>query len=258
MYNFVYECITKLALYTLVVIFAICSVSAQEASTKYSPEPAPVVLEKPTDNAYLIQPYDVLNIQVWPYEDLNLTATVRPDGTISYPFLGEVVVKGISAGQLGDVISRSLEPYMKGPKVAINITNIRHERAYVLGDVNKPGQYEIRAGDTVMDLVSKAGGFTERAKKSDVGLIRAPKSITDRSSLGMNESIPSNVQGELFHLNLATLLGEGDFPAEYFVRDGDVLFIPSGKKVDWRKVALTVSSLYQVFRLDDALFNDNN
>lgn len=256
MYNFVKVNIAKIALFSLVtLVMATIVVSAQDQYTPPQLEQQLSVedLKKPSENPYLIQPYDVLTINVWPYEDLNITASVRPDGTISYPFIGEVVVKGISSGQLGDIIATSLEPYMKAPKVAVNITNIRHERAYVLGEVKSPGQYEIRAGDTVLDLISRAGGFSEKAKKSDTGLIRAPKIITDRSSLGMNESVETNLEGELYHLNLATLLGEASFPAEYFVHDGDVIYVPAGKKVDWRKVTLTVSSLYQLFRLDDAL-----
>lgn len=222
---------------------------SEEAAVAPADKPAVANAPKP----YMIQPFDELVISVWPYEEMKMTAVVRPDGMVSYPFLGEVKVQGLTAGQLGEMITKSLEPYMKNPKVAVNVEGIRKEKATVLGSVRQPGSYDIRAGDTVMDLISRAGGFAENAKKSDVGLVRAPKEIVEKVVNGNNEDLPEKMVGILHHINVATLLGKAEFPAEYFVRNGDVIFVPNGDKPNWTEISSVISSILSVTRIDEAI-----
>ena len=218
--------------------------------------------EKP-DSEYLIQPEDILEITVWPDATMSSTITVRPDGMISYPFLGQIKAEGMTVDVLTTRIRDSLQGYINDPKVAVNITNFRHMRAFILGSVTKPGVYDIRKGDTIMDLITNAGGFTKEAKKSQVALIRPPenlKAITDNSlSKAKNIDVKGVSDEEIMKyvtlVDVAELLGQGEFPNKnsYQVDDGDIIFVPAGKKMDWRKLYDVVSTLYFSFRLDEVI-----
>lgn len=196
--------------------------------------------ETASEYRYLIQPSDQLEITVWPYEDLKLIAIVRPDGTISYPFVGELNVSGMSAGELGDRIAEAVSEYVHEPKVAVNISNFRMPRVYVLGQVKKPGQYDIRPGDNVLDAITRADGITDRAHSAKVGLIRVAEEV------GENKA-------KVAEVNIANLLGKGDIPKDYLLQDGDIIYVPETKKPNWAKISQVVSSIYQTFSIDDVI-----
>ncbi|MEW5946634.1 MAG: polysaccharide biosynthesis/export family protein [bacterium] len=195
---------------------------------------------EPGEYRYLIQPGDRLELIVWPYDDLSLEIQVRPDGMISYPFMGEFKVEGMTAGELGEIVTREVKEYVHEPKVAVNLLQFRMPRVYVLGQVRNPGLYEIRKGDTIMDALAQAGGPSEKAWLSSVGLIR-PSEQEKEGNAGVKE------------INVARLLGKGELPDEYLVTDGDIIYVPGTKKTDWGKVYTILSSIYYTFAIDDII-----
>ena len=212
--------------------------------------------------AYEIQPEDIIKIMVWPDQNMTMEISVRPDGTISYPFIGELNVEGMTVQELTRKIEESLEGYVNDPKVAVNVTNIRKMRAFVLGAVIKPGVFEIRKGDTLMDLLTQAGGFTKEAKKSKVAIIRPPEDLKRDTGAPMvlpdikDEKLTEEfINKHIIFVDVAVLLGEGEFPVQnaYDVRDGDIVFVHSGNKMDWRKLYETVISIYYTFSLDNVI-----
>lgn len=196
--------------------------------------------QKMNDFQYIIRPNDKLKIIVWPYKDLYMDVTVRPDGMISYPFMGEFKVDGMTAGELGEKIAEAVSEYVHEPKVAVNITEFRSPRVYVLGHVAKPGQYDIRKGDTVLDAIADAGGPAERAWTKKVGLIRAGEEV-------------SKNKAKVTEVNFATLVGKGEIPEEYYLMDGDIIYVPETKKPNWDKIYKIVSAFYQTFMIDDII-----
>ncbi len=228
-------------------------------------EPASAIAD--SGRSYIIQPLDILTIKVWPYDELSMSAQVRPDGRISYPMLGEIRVSGMSAGQVGEIVTKSLEAYMKGPRVAVNIKNFKLERVFVLGAVKKPGIFDIRRSDTIFDVISRAGGFAQNAKKSQVGLIKAPvkdvefpydfnqASDTEENiaASGGNITVSPTESGDLIIIDFADLLGKAEFPKNCSLGDGDIVFVPKGKKINWNHIYSGVTSLYRLFRLDDVI-----
>lgn len=211
---------------------------------------------------YQIQPEDIIDIVVWPDQNMSMKVSVRPDGTISYPFIGELDVEGMTVQELTQQITASLAGYVNEPKVAVNVTNIRKMRAFVLGAVIRPGVFEIRKGDTIMDLLTQAGGFAKEAKKSKVAIIRPPENLkkdtgtpvvlTDLNDEKMAEEF---INQHIIFVDVAVLLGEGEFPVQhsYSVQDGDIVYVPTGKKMDWRKLYETVLSIYYTFSLDNVI-----
>ena len=113
---------------------------------------------------YKIGPRDLLEIKVVELPELNLTVRVSEDGSITLPLLGRVVLGELSKDAAEQKIASMLqEKYVKNPQVSVFIKDYQSNRVALLGAVNKPGMYEIMGRMSLLELISKAGGFTENA-----------------------------------------------------------------------------------------------
>jgi len=129
-------------------------------------------LSAPTrDGVYTLGPGDKLQIAVYGEDNLSSEQQVGPDGTITVPLIGRVPASGRTVSQVTDEVRAKLaEGFVQNPSVTITIQTFRP--FYILGEVNTPGQYEYAKGMTVLAAVARAGGFTYRAKKSEIFLKR--------------------------------------------------------------------------------------
>ena len=119
---------------------------------------------------YALGTGDMVRIQVYDEADLYLESRVSDRGTISYPFLGELRVSGLTPGQLEDRISQRLKgDYLVNPKVSIDI--LEYRQFYVNGEVQQPGGFAFQPGVTVRKAISIAGGFRERASRDKINII---------------------------------------------------------------------------------------
>jgi polysaccharide biosynthesis/export protein VpsN len=115
---------------------------------------------------------DEISVNVFNEPDLSLAKTrVAANGSISMPLIGQVVVKGLTIDEVEIKITKLyLGDYLKKPDVSVAI--VEYRQFYVNGEVNKPGGYSYRDGMTIQRAVSLAGGFTERASRSKIRLMR--------------------------------------------------------------------------------------
>lgn len=121
---------------------------------------------------YRIGPKDLLEISVFGLDELNKTVRVSQDGKITLPLLGEVEVEGLTKTEVERKISRLLEAkYLHNPQVTIFIREYQSKRVSVLGAVRNPGPYELLGRQTLLQVISEAGGLTEKAG-SDIIIIR--------------------------------------------------------------------------------------
>ena len=113
---------------------------------------------------YRIGAKDLLEINVFGLKELNKTVRVSEDGKISLPLLGEVEVEGLTKAELEKKLSRLLEEkYLQNPQVTVFIREYQSKRVSVLGAVDEPGPYELLGRQTLLQLISEAGGFTDKA-----------------------------------------------------------------------------------------------
>ncbi len=120
---------------------------------------------------YLLGTGDVIRIQVYGEQDLYLQTRVSDSGTISYPFLGELRVQGLSLTNVKDLITSRLKgDYLINPRVSVDIMEYRP--FYVNGEVKKSGGFAYKPGLTIRKAISLAGGFKERASKEKIFVIR--------------------------------------------------------------------------------------
>ncbi|HEX6949286.1 MAG TPA: polysaccharide biosynthesis/export family protein [Nitrospira sp.] len=124
---------------------------------------------------YFIGPEDVLNITVWRNADLSREVTVRPDGRISLPLIGDITAVGRTPAQLSEDISSKLKEYKENPQVSIVIKEVNSYAIYVLGEVAKPGKYPLRSKTTLLQGITIASGFTQTAARNKMVVFRFAK-----------------------------------------------------------------------------------
>jgi polysaccharide export outer membrane protein len=115
---------------------------------------------------------DVISVQVIGEDDLKREKVRLSDaGTLSFPYLGEIRVRGMTVGELEEFITKGLTGrYLLNPQVTVTIQEYRN--FFVNGMVDKPGGYPFTPGLTVRKAISIAGGFKERASKEKINVIR--------------------------------------------------------------------------------------
>ncbi len=118
---------------------------------------------------------DVLTISVLRPEEITTIVNVAPDGTISFPYIGQIKVKGLTLSQIESLIQEKLsEGYMKYPVVSVSLRESRSRKFFVYGEIVKPGAYFLDENTTVLKAISMAGGFTKFGS-SKVKILREKK-----------------------------------------------------------------------------------
>jgi polysaccharide export outer membrane protein len=132
----------------------------------------------PTETAsstYLLQPYDLIDVDVYSEEDLHKPARLGSDGTVLLPLIGSVKVGGLTVAQATELISnRYAAGFVKNPSVLITVLQYRKSTFSILGQVLRPGIYEIPEGAqvSILEAVSLAAGFMPTAAQNSVTVKR--------------------------------------------------------------------------------------
>ncbi|MBN7824701.1 polysaccharide biosynthesis/export family protein [Bowmanella dokdonensis] len=120
---------------------------------------------------------DVIQITVFGQPDLSVRRRLPDTGAINYPFLGEVKVVGMTAPELEEFIYQGLKgDYLVNPSVSVSIEDYRP--FFIDGEVKKPGGYPYQPGLTVDKAAAIAGGYTERAARDEIKIVRSQGSQT--------------------------------------------------------------------------------
>ncbi len=155
----------------LVVAAAGCASGPDAAATGRGGSGAPGPAAAARDD-YIIGPEDVLQITVWRNENLSRTVPVRPDGKISLPLVNDIQAAGLTALQLRDEIAKRLKEFVNAPDVTVTVTEIRSLKVNILGQVQKPGTYELKRRVSVLEAVAMAGGLTPFAAPNKMLVLR--------------------------------------------------------------------------------------
>jgi polysaccharide export outer membrane protein len=206
--------------------------SAQSAATPGAQVPAATMAD------YKIGPGDILNITIWDHPELTIPAgsfrtaeqtgnLVAEDGTIFYPYVGSLKVAGLTPREVRVVLAQRLSKAIEKPQVDVRVIAFRSKRAYVVGEVGKPGQQEITdVPMTILDAVNRAGGFTKDADHSQVLLTRANTTWrVDLQALYEEGAVAQNIllqPNDIVNVpdrstNKVFVLGEVQKPGSYFM-----------------------------------------
>jgi len=125
-----------------------------------------------TDKSYLINKGDKLKITVWKENDLDANVMVLPDGTISFPIVGTVLVAGKTIDELQIFLQKQLEEYIQGPEVLVSLLTVEGNVIYIIGEVARPGPITMAKNLKVMQALSLAGGLTPFASRNNIRILR--------------------------------------------------------------------------------------
>lgn len=158
----------------------------------------------PTDPGYKIGPEDVLKVDVWKETDITRQVTVRPDGKISLPLLGDVQAAGLSPTELGDAIREGLKKFITDPQVTVTVSEINSRRIYVTGEVLRAGAYPMLPHMTVLQALSTCGGFTQFANTKKIYILR----VEDGKQVKIPVNYKEVVSGRKPEENILLLAGD--------------------------------------------------
>ncbi len=177
---------------------------------------------------YRLGPEDEIEIRVWDHEDLTRKTRVGLNGTISFPFVGEIKAQGLSLADLQREIEHRLGPkYIINPRVSINVLEYKSRKFFVVGNVQKPGTYPLTKPIRVVEAISQAGGIASGTTSKPLSgavavIIRAqPGEKLDQPK--MPDKIPSS---QKITVSLSGALA-GDPKQNLEIKNGDTVYIPN-------------------------------
>lgn len=162
---------TKLRKATILVLCLICcgAVAGAQPPLAAAHAAPPVALAA---NGYRLQPGDVLTVSVWKEADLQGDVLIRPDGGISFPLAGELQAAGRTVAQLRSMLDQRIRKYVPDAVVTVAVKSAGGNRIFVIGKVQRPGDFPLIGPLDVMQALSLAGGGTPFADMNAIRVLR--------------------------------------------------------------------------------------
>lgn len=157
---------------------------------------------------------DLVRIIVYEHDDLTTEDRITDSGTLSFPYLGEVTVGGLTKGEAENRLTSLLSAgkFIKNPQVSVRILQYREPKVSVLGLVNRPGRYPVEPFKTVLDALADAGGLSPLAEDQVVVLRREGDKTTK------------------YQINLHTAIDTGNLKGLLTIQDGDIISVAKARQ----------------------------
>ncbi|MFH1277010.1 MAG: polysaccharide biosynthesis/export family protein [Candidatus Eisenbacteria bacterium] len=167
---------------------------------------------RPEAGPFRLSPGDEFEIRFLSQPEMNLPQTVRPDGVVSFDLIGDLPVEGLTPEELARTLEEMYSVYLKNPSINILVRDFESRRFFVVGEVDKPGEYPLTTPTSLSQAVATAGSWTKEARCEDVMVIR------------MGED------GEpfAFKVNLKEIL-RGAVGSDPILAHMDIIYVPMGK-----------------------------
>jgi polysaccharide export outer membrane protein len=167
---------------------------------------------------YRIAPGDTLQIFVWREADLSREVRVRTDGLLTVPLIGDVSAVNKTPRMLAAELSQQLSRLITSPNVTVTVSYSTALRFFVVGQVEKAGEFPLLGRTSLLQALALAGGFKEFAKTEEVKVIRRELSVgadgrTRAREIVLPASYKALAQGQNLHQN-------------YLLKPGDVIVVP--------------------------------
>lgn len=161
---------------------------------------------------YRIERSDVIDLDFPLVPEYDQEVTVQPDGYVTLKDIGDIHVEGMTTGEFTEAVRKAYADakILHDPVLTSSLKDFQKPYFTALGQLGKPGKYELREDITVAEAVAIAGGFTGKSKHSQVLLLR-------------------RVSGDLVevkNLNMKKMLAKGDLSEDAFLQPGDMIYVP--------------------------------
>lgn len=176
-----------------------------------------------------MQAGDVISIHVVEHPEFSGRHKIRPDGRINYPVIGEIDVASLTCAQLVKIMQGKLSSYVNNPVVSISIEAYYANKIFIIGDIQRAGEYQIYEPIDVLKAVAMCGGLRNKRAKL-IKIIRADGSVVD--------------------VDVKTLMSGGG--ERVLLYPGDTLYVPDTFTVPWALIStiLTIASLSLIIVLN--------
>jgi polysaccharide export outer membrane protein len=192
------------AVLILIALTTATPAAAQPARANGNTAPAATAAVVPVPNDFVIGPEDVLGVLFWREADISGDVTVRPDGIITVPLLGEIKAAGMRPDALREHIQESASKYLTDANVAVVVRQINSRKVFITGMVSTPGAYPLTGPRTVMQLIALAGGLVEYAESENITIMRQGNQKTQSFKFNYKDV----AKGKKLEQNIALLPGD--------------------------------------------------
>lgn len=178
----------------------------------------------------VLQKRDLLTISIWGHPDLKSEVVINNKGLINLPLVGEIEASGKTMNDLKEIITKKYKNYIKEPQINILIKEKASIKVVIMGEVNSPGSYQLSPEAKIVDLISRAGGVTDKGNLKSANLIRENEEVNlDLEGIlkGDKEDVDENVKlsdGDILYIpeNVieVSIIGEVNKPGRYKMVNG--------------------------------------
>jgi polysaccharide export outer membrane protein len=185
---------------------------------------------------YVLQPGDVISINIVEHPEFSGRHKIRPDGRINYPVIGEIDVASLTCAQLVKIMQGKLSSYVNNPVASISIEAYYANRIFAIGDIARPGEYQIYEPIDILKAIAMCGGV-KNSKTKVAKIIRA--------------------DGTIITVNLRDLWNNSSKydTRKYLLYPGDTIYIPESFQMPWGLIATVLgvisASLSLVLTIDN-------
>ena len=155
-------------------------------------------------NPFVLGPEDLIVVSVWGNKELTTEMPVRPDGTISFPLIGDIMAQGLTPAQLKEKITDDLRNFVTDASVTVIVKQINSIKISIAGEVREPGTFQINRPVTLLHVFSIVKGFTEKADLKKSYLLRNGKKLA---------------------IDFHSLVKDDDFTQNVWLKSNDIIFI---------------------------------
>jgi polysaccharide biosynthesis/export protein len=187
---------------------------------------------------YILQPGDVISVNVVEHAEFSGRHKIRPDGRINYPVIGELDVASLSCAQLVKIMQGRLAPYINNPVVSIAIEAYYANKIFVIGDVNHAGEFEIYEPIDVVKAVAMCGGL-RKTKAKTIKIIRGDGTVVTVNAQNLFEGRLSKRESD-----------------KYLLYPGDTMYVPESFSINWGAIAtilMVISLSLQIVIMSNTL-----
>jgi len=171
---------------------------------------------------YILQPGDVIAVNVVEHPEFSGRHKIRPDGRINYPVIGEIDVAKLTCAQLVKIMQGKLSSYVNNPVVSVSIEAYYSNKIYVIGNVMRGGEFQIYEPIDILKVIAMCGGL-KNSKTKGIKIIRG--------------------DGSVLSVNTSDIWGSATYDSKkYILYPGDTMYVPDSFQIPWAllSVILTV------------------
>jgi polysaccharide biosynthesis/export protein len=185
---------------------------------------------------YVLQPGDVISINIVEHPEFSGRHKIRPDGRINYPVIGEIDVASLTCAQLVKIMQGKLSSYVNNPVASVSIESYYANKIFAIGDIARPGEYQIYEPIDILKAIAMCGGV-KNSKTKIVKIIRG--------------------DGTIITVNLRDLWNNTSKydTRKYLLYPGDTIYIPESFQMPWGLIATVLgvitASLSLVLTVDN-------